>query len=113
MKTFLTLSLLALVAAVPALADGPAPVREVGGIAPKKTVFDAVTGPAAPLELRSAKEAVLIFAWQGSGGDRITFEVGESNPPRADFTLHRGRTRDLVPHAKVFAIPAGAKWAVK
>jgi hypothetical protein len=110
-------------------------VREVKGVVAKKNVFDAVKGPDAPLALRSAKEAaahfeagelaklvkrvdfereiVLVFAWQGLPADRVTFEVGESAPPRVDFTVHRGNVKDSAPRVAIFAIPREAKWFVK
>ena len=55
------------------------------------------------------KSYLLIFAWAGSGGDKIaaTDEKGE-----AVFTVTRGKTKDLRQHLRVFAVAKDAKWSV-
>ena len=55
------------------------------------------------------KDYMLIFAWSGSGGDKLAAadEKGE-----AVFTVTRGRTKDLRQHLRVFAVAKGAKWSV-
>lgn len=42
-----------------------------------------------------SKQKVLIFAWRGSGQDRIAYEVLESLPEQIRFSYQPGRTRDL------------------
>ena len=59
------------------------------------------------------KHVVLVFAWKGSGQDRMGFQVAESSPAQVGFTYQPGRTRDLRPHVKVFVVDKDAKWSVK
>jgi len=74
-------------------------------------------GEAALKELTEAvdfkKQFVLVFAWRGSGGDTLSYNVLESFPEQVVFTRKPGRTRDLRPHAKVYALRANVKWRVK
>ena len=56
-----------------------------------------------------SKQKVLIFAWRGSGQDRIAYEVLESFPEQIRFSYQPGRTRDLRPHVKVFAVRSDVK----
>ena len=55
------------------------------------------------------KDYMLIFAWSGSGGDKLAAadEKGE-----AVFTVTRGKTKDLRQHLRVFAVAKDAKWSV-
>jgi len=59
------------------------------------------------------KQVVVLFAWRGSGQDKLSYVVAESFPEQITFTLQRGRTRDLRPHAHVYAIRNNVKWNVK
>ena len=59
------------------------------------------------------KQVVLVFAWRGSGGDQLNYTVAESFPEQITFSRQFGRTRDLRPHAKVFALRSNVKWSVK
>ena len=59
------------------------------------------------------KQFVLVFAWRGSGGDRLNYTVAESFPEQITFSRQFGRTRDLRSHAKVFALRSNVKWSVK
>lgn len=58
------------------------------------------------------KQFVLVFAWQGSGGDKLSYLVMESYPEQVVFMRKPGRTRDLRPHAKVYALRTNVKWRV-
>ena len=58
------------------------------------------------------KQFVLIFAWRGSGGDRLSYSVAESYPEQISFSLKRGRTRDLRPHVKVYALRSNVRCTV-
>lgn len=102
---------------------------------PERSVFDTATRRK-PIELASAEDAkkhfgeeqhkalgkevdwakqkVLIFAWRGSGQDRMEAEVdkGEDGPV-VKFIYKPGRTRDLRPHIYVFAVSNDVKWEVK
>ena len=59
------------------------------------------------------RQTLLIFAWRGSGRDRLTYAVAESYPEQVFFTFRRGRTRDLRRHLHVFALRSNVKWRVK
>ena len=59
------------------------------------------------------KQVVLVFAWRGSGGDQLNYTVAESFPEQITFSRQFGRTRDLRPHAKVFALRSNVKWSMK
>jgi len=58
------------------------------------------------------KQFVLVFAWRGSGGDRLTYNVAESYPEQIFFSLRRGRTRDLRAHTKVYALRSNVRCRV-
>lgn len=57
------------------------------------------------------KQFVLIFAWKGSGQDKLTYDDGFGNPA-AEFRLKPGRTRDLRPHVHVYALGSNVEWDV-
>jgi len=56
---------------------------------------------------------LLVFAWQGSGGDKLEYTVAESYPEQVRFTLTRGLTKDLRTHTKLFAVRKNVKWSTK
>ena len=53
---------------------------------------------------------LLVFAWRGSGQDKLDYVVMESFPEQIAFSRRPGRTRDLRPHVHVFALRSNAKW---
>lgn len=59
------------------------------------------------------KQIVLIFAWKGSGGDKLDYTVAESFPEQITFSRTPGLTRDLREHVHVFALRSNVKWSVK
>jgi hypothetical protein len=52
------------------------------------------------------REYLVLFAWAGSGGDRLTVavEMGKKGP-EAVFTRKPGLTDDLRQHIKIFSLP--------
>ena len=50
------------------------------------------------------KQTLLVFAWRGSGQDKMTYTIAESFPEQITFKLLLGRTRDLRPHLKIYAL---------
>ena len=56
------------------------------------------------------KQFVLVFAWRGSGRDKLSYNVAESYPEQVFFSLRRGRTKDLRAHAKVYALRSNVRW---
>lgn len=57
------------------------------------------------------KEFALVFAWAGSGGDRIVPSVAKGTDVR--FLYTPGLTRDLRQHLRVFAVKTGTEWKVE
>lgn len=125
--------LLALVSLASRAADLP-PIKDLSGVKPQPTVFN-VAKATAPLVIASEKDAaehfdkdelaklakevdftkqvVLVFAWRGSGGDKLDYAVAESSPEQVFFTLTRGRTRDLREHVRIYVLRSNVKWSVK
>lgn len=52
------------------------------------------------------KQQVVIFAWQGSGQDRLT--GSQPSDKEAIFHYTSGRTRDLRTHTAIYALPRGS-----
>ena len=59
------------------------------------------------------KQSVLLFAWKGSGQDRLQYVVKESFPEQIVFSHKHGRTKDLRSHVKVYVLRSDVKWAVE
>jgi hypothetical protein len=131
-----SITLLLLVTTV-ALAEDKAElpsIKQIKKIQPSAKVFDK-SSRKKPLELRSAKDAadyfaddqlkklkkevdfdkqiVLVFAWRGSGQDKLSYNIMESNPEQIAFVYKPGRTRDLRPHVYVYALRSNVKWSPK
>ena len=109
------------------------PITELK-VNPEKTVFkDSVWSK--PLVLKSAddagkhfgkdalealtkqvdfkKQIVLVFAWQGSGGDKLEYQILESFPEQVPFSLKPGETDDIRPHVRVFALRSNVRWSIR
>lgn len=59
------------------------------------------------------KQIVLVFAWQGSGGDKLIYTVAESFPEQITFAMTPGLTDDLRMHTRVFALRSNVRWSIK
>jgi hypothetical protein len=59
------------------------------------------------------KQIVLVFAWQGSGGDKLEYRILESFPEQIPFSLRPGVTDDIRSHSRVFALRSNVRWSVK
>ena len=59
------------------------------------------------------KQSVLLFAWKGSGQDRLQYVVKESFPEQIVFSHKHGRTKDLRSHVKVYVLRSGIKSTVE
>ncbi|HEV7279866.1 MAG TPA: hypothetical protein VGN57_06590 [Pirellulaceae bacterium] len=57
-----------------------------------------------------SKQFVLIFAWKGSGQDRMKVTIADSYPEQALFKTDPGRTRDLRRHVAIYALRSNVKW---
>jgi hypothetical protein len=110
------------------------PIKQLEKVAPKRTVFEGSSWKK-PLVLKSEKEAgehfdadelaklakqvdfakqiVLLFAWRGSGQDKLDAAVAESYPEQIFFSYAPGRTRDLREHVRIYALRSNVRWSVK
>ncbi len=57
-----------------------------------------------------SQQVVLLFAWRGSGQDRLKYEVRESYPEQVEFKYQPGRTRDLRSHSHVYVLRRNVAW---
>jgi len=64
-------------------------------------------------EVDFKKQFLLVFAWRGSGGDKLSYAVAESWPEQIFFSLEPGLTRDLRGHTHVFALRSNVSWSAK
>ena len=74
--------------------------------------FDAKNSANLKSKVDFSQQEVLVFAWRGSGQDRIEYEVLESFPEQIRFIYRRGRTRDLRQHFKIFVVRSDVKCIV-
>lgn len=110
------------------------PIKAVDDVKPKASVYDDASWNK-PIVIRTEKEAaehfadadlaalmkqvdfeqqiVLVFAWRGSGQDRLEHIVAESYPEQTFFTLTPGRTKDLRSHAHVFVLRSNVAWSTR
>jgi len=132
MKLF-SLTIVLLFAAI-SFAEHVEAITPIKGVTPSRDVFQ-VAKRGKPIELKTAEEAakhfseeelaklekqvdfdkqiVLLFAWRGSGQDRLEYAAEESYPEQISFTIKPGRTRDLRPHIKIFALRSNVSWSAK
>lgn len=66
-----------------------------------------------------SKQVALVFAWRGSGQDRLEYAVARvpandpiGRPEHAVFSFEPGRTRDLRPHTRVFVLRSDSRWSM-
>ena len=107
------------------------PIIRVAKVKAMPAVFKA-SGRNKPIVLKSEKDAakyftktelakltkqvnfkaqyLVVFAWRGSGQDRMNYNVAESFPEQIFFKYKPGRTRDLRPHVAIFALRANVKF---
>lgn len=98
--------------------DGNMPVAAIAESAEAlekiKAIADEASRDAIKKQVDFAKEKVVVFAWSGSGGDKL---VPGTSPTAARlsviFTYTAGATDDVKQHAFVFAVPKGAMIDVK
>lgn len=58
-------------------------------------------------------EFLVFFQWAGSGQDKLSFEIDQqAETPKVVFKFRPGRTRDLRPHAYLYAIRKGVSWEI-
>jgi hypothetical protein len=131
----LLFALLPLVTLAATTASAPStPLQELKDLTPKDTVF-AASGATKPITLKTATDAatyfapaelakltkqvdfnsqiVLLFAWQGSGQDKLDYTIAESFPEQIKFTFTPGRTKDLRQHIQIYALRNNVTWSAK
>lgn len=105
-------------------------------VSPEQSVFDDATRQK-PIELASAEDAkkyftgdaltalnkavnwdkqvVLVFAWRGSGQDKLEARTEQDDQGKTSvvFAYTPGRTRDLRPHTYVYGVRKGVTWSTK
>lgn len=79
------------------------PIR-VESLDDAKKIMPAKAVAALKKQVDFEKQVVLVFAWRGSGQDKLNVHIGKSNPETVSFQYSPGRTRDLRPHLYVFAV---------
>lgn len=61
-------------------------------------------------EVNINKQKLLVFAWSGSGGDKLDYKVEKK---KVVFQFKPGMTKDLRQHIELFALDKDAKYRVK
>ena len=82
-------------------------MQEAGGL------FKNAASGALGSQVDFEKQFLLVFAWRGSGGDRLSYTVAESFPEQIFFSMKRGLTRDLRPHMHVYALRSNVRWSIQ
>lgn len=59
------------------------------------------------------EQTLLVFAWQGSGTDKLEYVILESFPEQIKFSYKAGGEDDLRKYVKLFVLRNGVKWSVK
>ena len=132
MKRFMGFALIGIILATAASASAQEPIVAIK-VTPEKSVFkgsawnkpivvksqddaakhfgkDELEALAKQVDFK--KQFVLVFAWEGSGGDKLKYAVAESFPEQIFFSLAPGRTRDLRSHTHVYALRENVRWSV-
>lgn len=90
-------------------APAPTEVQSAAELAKCKSFADDASREAVKKQVDFAKEKLVVFAWSGSGGDRLTSKwTTGGKKPVATFAYRAGFTDDLRRHAQVYAVPREA-----
>ncbi|VTR90857.1 unnamed protein product [Gemmata massiliana] len=89
-------------------ATEPAEIKSAEDLAKSPVLKDAADDVKKAVDF--SKEKLLVFAWAGSGGDKVAL-AGETKDGKTALTLTytRGLTRDLRQHVKLFVVPKDAE----
>ncbi|AMV30390.1 hypothetical protein VT84_38715 [Gemmata sp. SH-PL17] len=90
----------------------PSEIKSAKELADSLLFADATGRDAIKKQVDFEKEKIVVFAWSGSGQDKLTAAMSKDGKT-AEFTLKTGLTDDLRRHALVFAVPKDAKVEVK
>jgi hypothetical protein len=92
----------------------PAEIKSAEELAKAKEFADDTGRDAVKKQVDFAKEKLVVFAWAGSGQDKLTPDlVTDGKAVKATFAYKVGATDDFRRHARVFAVPKDAKVEVK
>ena len=92
----------------------PTEVRTADDLAKSGLFADAAGRDAIKKQVDFEKEKLVVFAWSGSGRDRLTPELKTADKKSvAVFAYKVGETDDLRRHALAFAVPKDATVEVK
>lgn len=91
--------------------DKPYPVTADDDL--KKFISDAPTRKKVLDAVDFKTHVLLVFAWQGSGGDRIAAAIAEDAPENVRFILKAGATDDVRQNIQLFAVPKEMRWTAK
>lgn len=61
-------------------------------------------------EVNFNKQKLLVFAWSGSGGDKLGYKIDNRE---VLFQFQPGMTKDLRPHVELFTLDKDAKYRVE
>src|SRR5260370_20175182 len=76
-----------------------------------KAIPDEAAQTAIKKEVDFATQQLLLFAWGGSGQDKLSFVTTEGKN-EAVFVLKRGLTNDFRPHVHLFVLPKDATFKI-
>jgi hypothetical protein len=79
----------------------------------EKAIPDEVTRKRIAKLVDFKEQKLLVFAWQGSGQDKLSYVVAESYPEQLMFTYTVGKTDDLRRHVKLYVIRNNVRLSVK
>jgi hypothetical protein len=90
-------------------ATEPTTISSTEELAKNPTVKDAAHDIKKQIDFE--KEKLIVFAWSGSGGDKVTASIGaDSNKKPIVYVEYiRGLTRDLRMHVRLFIVPKDLK----
>ena len=93
-------------------ATEPATITSAEDLAKSPVVKDAADDLKKQIDF--AKEKLVVFAWAGSGQDKVAGELkSEDKKMTAQFTYTRGLTRDLRQHVHLFVVPKDSEVKVE
>lgn len=88
----------------------PTEIKSADELAKAKVFADDASRDAVKKHVDFAKEKLVVFAWSGSGGDKLTPElVTDGKTVTATFKYQGGLTDDFRRHGQVFAVPKEAE----
>ena len=91
--------------------EKPYPITDADDL--KKMVPDAATRKKVMDAIDFKTHVLLVFAWQGSGGDAIGAKIVEETPKEVRFTLKAGATDDVRQNVQLFAVAKETRWTAK